>query len=166
LIGFSFARYISFLEDFRRCRMSENLYHARVLSSLTRRNLSSSLIRGNRCSQVFPWQWDRTLNEVPPAAAIFQMKNANRNNVATDKTYLLAFPTSRKFPVRYITNNFPWNEVVRVVLSPPKYPYDPVISVKFIFYVTRRHQMQMWSRPGRSAEVTFNLSESADTWNA
>lgn len=67
-------------EDFRRCQVSENLYHARALSSLTRRNPSSSLIRRSRCSQVFPRQWDRTLNEVPPAAAIFQMKNASRSD--------------------------------------------------------------------------------------
>lgn len=145
-------------EYVRRCRVSENLYHARVLSSLTRRNLSSSLIRGSRCSQVFPWQWDRTLNEVSPAAAIFQMKNTSRSDVATGKTYLLAFPTSRKFPSRYITNNFPWKGVVHAVLSLPKSFRSRNWNGVYFLCNATLHRMQIWSRPGRSAKVTFNLS--------
>lgn len=139
-------------------RVSENLYHARMLSSLTRRNLPSSLIRGSRCSQVFPWQWDRTLNEVPPAAAIFQMKNASRSDVATGKTYLLAFPTSRKFPSRYVTNNFPWKGVAHAVLSLPKSFRSRNWNGVYFLCNATLHRMQMCSRPGGSVKITFNLS--------
>jgi len=89
--------------------MPERSNEARALSLSLSLSLSllSSLIR--RRSQVFPWQWNRTLNEVPPAAAISRMRNASRSDVATRGTYLLAFPTWQKFPPRYTTNNFPVN---------------------------------------------------------
>jgi hypothetical protein len=131
------------------------------LSSSRALELSSSLIR--RRSQVFPWQWNRTLNEVPPAAAISWMRNASHSDVATHGTYLLAFPTWQSFRRDTQPTISPWTEVARTMTSLPKssrsrnfrwvyfsilsffYPFLS-LSLSLFLNATRHHRMQMKDR--------------------